>query len=230
MNRRQLEEYLRAHGCILHHHGAKHDVWINPTSLAKAPVPRHSQVKRNGTECLPQPGHTEAIGDLAAHGESSRRITRKDGVIEMPISRHEDWVQIAELDDQDQIRFTPEFRALMGDLGWEAKALVGHLVGLWYDPFEHLLDYTSGEASCSQDQPGQFDRNGLDEPQDVVEYWAVDWNKRDNCHEPPHRAGSGLGLSVNWYRDVLRAKLVSLRLPRRLLLEYKERIMPRGGY
>jgi hypothetical protein len=46
MNRRQLEEHLRAHGCVLHHHGAKHDIWINPTSLAKAPVPRHNQVKR----------------------------------------------------------------------------------------------------------------------------------------------------------------------------------------
>jgi hypothetical protein len=95
----------------------------------------------------------------------------------MPISRHEDWVQIAALDDQDQIRFTPEFQALMSDLGWEAKAFVGHLLGLWYDPFEHLLDYTSGEATCSQDQPGHFDRNGIDEPQDVVEYWAVDWSK-----------------------------------------------------
>ena len=71
----------------------------------------------------------------------------------MPISRHEDRVQIADLDDQDQIRFTPEFRALMSDLGWEAKAFVGHLLGLWYDPFEHLLDYTSGEATCTQDQP-----------------------------------------------------------------------------
>ena len=90
-----------------------------------------------------------------------------------------------------------------------------------------MLDYTSGEATRSQDQPGQFDRNGLDEPQDVVEYWAVDWSNYGNGHEPPHRAGSELGLSVDWYRDVLRAKLVSLRLPRRLLLEYKEKIVSR---
>ena len=122
----------------------------------------------------------------------------------MAIHHEEDWVRIAALDDQDQIRFTPAFRELMSDLGWEAKAFVGHLLGLWYDPFEHLLDYTSGEATCSQDQPGQFDRNGLDEPQDVVEYWAVDWSKHGKYHEPPHRAGSGLGLSVAWYRDVLR--------------------------
>ena len=143
----------------------------------------------------------------------------------MPIHRDEDWVRIAELDEQDHIRFTPEFQALMGDLGWGAKALVGHLLGLWYDPFEHLLDYTSGEATCSEDQPGQFDRNGLDEPQDVVEYWAVEWSKHGNGHEPSHRAGTGLGLSVAWYRDILRAKLVSLRLPRRLLLEYKGKVI-----
>ena len=69
----------------------------------------------------------------------------------MPISRHEDWVQIAELDDQDQIRFTPEFRALMSDLGWEAKAFVGHLLGLWYDPFEHLLYPARGGLTRSHE-------------------------------------------------------------------------------
>ena len=143
----------------------------------------------------------------------------------MTISRNEKWIQIAELDRQDQIRFTRAFQALMGELGWEAKAFVGHLLGLWYDPFEHLLDYTSGEATFSQDQPGQFDRNGLDEPQDLVEYWAVDWSKHGNCHEPPHRAGTGLDLSVGWYRDVLRAKLVSLRLPLKLLREYKAKVI-----
>jgi hypothetical protein len=143
----------------------------------------------------------------------------------MPISRHEDWVQIATLDDQDQIRFTREYQDLMGELGWEAKAFVGHLLSLWYDPFEHMLDYSSGEATCTQDQPGQFDRNPLDEPQDVVEYWAVEWSRNGKYHGPSHQAGSGLGLSAAWYRDVLRAKLVSLRLPRRLLLEYKERIL-----
>lgn len=145
----------------------------------------------------------------------------------MTISCKEEWVQIAQLDEEDQIRFTDEFRALMGELGWEAKAFVGHLLGLWYDPFEHVLDYSTGEAKCSRDQPGKFDRNGLDEPQDVVEYWAVDWSKNDDCHAPSHLAGTGLGLSVDWYRDVLRAKLVSLRLPRRLLLEYKAKLSAR---
>lgn len=146
----------------------------------------------------------------------------------MPIRRGEQWIQIAELDAEDKIRFTADFRSLMGELGWEAKKFVGHLLGLWYDPFEHLLDHGSGEAAHSRDQPGEFDRNGLDEPQDVVEYWAVDWSNNGNCHDPPHRAGTGLGLGVDWYRDVLRAKLISIRLPRRLILEYKSKLDARG--
>jgi uncharacterized protein YuzE len=95
----------------------------------------------------------------------------------MTISRNEHWIQIAELDKDDQICFTPAFREVMEDIGWEAKAFVGHLLGLWYDPFEHILDYSSGEARHSEDQPGPFDRNDLDKPQEVVEYWAEQWSK-----------------------------------------------------
>jgi hypothetical protein len=143
------------------------------------------------------------------------------------IHNDEPWIQIASLDDQNCIYFTDEFREIMGNLGWEAKAFVGHLLGLWTDPFEHMLDYTSGEARSTADQPGTYDRNGLDEPQEVVEYWAETWQQNDSFHEPAHKAGTGLNLDVEWYRDVLRAKLVSIRLPRRLLVTYKEQILAR---
>jgi len=92
-----------------------------------------------------------------------------------------------------------------------------------------LLDYTSGDATSSADQPGQFDCNDLAEPQDVVEYWAVLWNQHPNSHEPPHEAGMGLDLGVEWYRDLLRAKLVSLRIPKRLLLAYKAKSQQRDA-
>jgi hypothetical protein len=46
MKRLQLERHLREHGCVLHHHGGKHDVWLNPANLAQAPVPRHRWIKR----------------------------------------------------------------------------------------------------------------------------------------------------------------------------------------
>ena len=143
----------------------------------------------------------------------------------MPISGKEEWVRIAELDEQDRIFFTPQFREIMGQLGWEAKAFVGHLLGLWYDPFEHMLDYTNGEATQTKDQPGSFDRNDLDRPQEVVEYWTLQWSRNEPCHEPPHEAGLGMGIDASWYRDVLRAKLVSLRIPKRLLIEYRDRAL-----
>lgn len=46
MKRRELERHLRLHGCILHHHGGRHDVWMNSATLAKSPVPRHSTIKK----------------------------------------------------------------------------------------------------------------------------------------------------------------------------------------
>ncbi len=76
------------------------------------------------------------------------------------IRHDEPWMQIASLDAQNHIFFTDEFREMMGALGWEAKAFVGHLLGLWADPFEHMLDYTSREAKVTADQPGlKWDSN-----------------------------------------------------------------------
>jgi mRNA interferase HicA len=46
MDRRKLEAHLRSHGCELHHHGGKHDVWWNPETEATASIPRHKTVKK----------------------------------------------------------------------------------------------------------------------------------------------------------------------------------------
>lgn len=88
-----------------------------------------------------------------------------------------------------------------------------------------MLDYTSGEARHSEDQPGPFDCNGLDEPQEVVEYWAERWSRNDQNHQPPHEAGTGLKLDTAWYRDILRAKLMLVRIPKRLLLAYRDQVL-----
>jgi len=45
VNRRDFERHLKSHGCFLHHHGTKHDVWMNPRTLACVPVPRHRTLK-----------------------------------------------------------------------------------------------------------------------------------------------------------------------------------------
>jgi hypothetical protein len=136
------------------------------------------------------------------------------------ISRNEDWIQIAALNERDEILFTPQFLEVMGEIGWEAKAFAGHLLGLWYDPFEHTLDYW-GDAKVTKDQPGAL-TGDLEGAQDVVEYWATIWAGKGKEESPTHEAGTGLGLRPEWYRDVLRSKLVSIRLPKRLMMEYRE--------
>jgi mRNA interferase HicA len=44
MNRREFERHLHSHGCHLHRHGAKHDIWINPANGRKAGMPRHTAI------------------------------------------------------------------------------------------------------------------------------------------------------------------------------------------
>ena len=42
MNRKELERHLREHGCVLHHHGGRHDVWLNlaePGEVADSKTP-----------------------------------------------------------------------------------------------------------------------------------------------------------------------------------------------
>jgi mRNA interferase HicA len=44
LKRRQLEQHMRRHGCVLRREGANHSIWRNPDTRATAPVPRHSEI------------------------------------------------------------------------------------------------------------------------------------------------------------------------------------------
>ncbi|MCH8822123.1 MAG: type II toxin-antitoxin system HicA family toxin [Planctomycetes bacterium] len=46
MKRRDLEKHLHEHGCELHHHGGRHDIWLNTRSLKQTSIPRHTEIKR----------------------------------------------------------------------------------------------------------------------------------------------------------------------------------------
>ena len=45
MRRRVFLRELRKAGCILHRHGGRHDLYLNPATGRKAPVPRHTEIK-----------------------------------------------------------------------------------------------------------------------------------------------------------------------------------------
>ncbi len=44
MKRNELVRQLLAKGCILHRHGARHDIYLNPATGEKQPVPRHTEI------------------------------------------------------------------------------------------------------------------------------------------------------------------------------------------
>jgi len=44
VKRSELIRELIAAGCVLHRHGARHDVYRNPSTGQKQPVPRHLEI------------------------------------------------------------------------------------------------------------------------------------------------------------------------------------------
>jgi predicted RNA binding protein YcfA (HicA-like mRNA interferase family) len=46
-----IRELVNA-GCFLKRHGAKHDIYMNPRTGKKAPVPRHAEIKDSLCELI----------------------------------------------------------------------------------------------------------------------------------------------------------------------------------
>ncbi|MDS4032391.1 MAG: type II toxin-antitoxin system HicA family toxin [Candidatus Contendobacter sp.] len=44
MKRNELIRILLAAGCVLYRHGGRHDVYLNPATGQKQPVPRHTDI------------------------------------------------------------------------------------------------------------------------------------------------------------------------------------------
>lgn len=44
MKRSALIRELIRHGCVLHRHGSRHDIFLNPSTGQKQPGPRHSEI------------------------------------------------------------------------------------------------------------------------------------------------------------------------------------------
>ena len=44
MKSSELLRQLKKAGCILHRHGSRHDIYINPKTGQKQPIPRHSEI------------------------------------------------------------------------------------------------------------------------------------------------------------------------------------------
>ena len=45
MKRKELLRQLTDAGCVLHRHGSRHDIFLNPKTGKKQPVPRHAEIE-----------------------------------------------------------------------------------------------------------------------------------------------------------------------------------------
>lgn len=45
MKRKEFVHELEKSGCVLHRHGSRHDIYLNPANGQKSPVPRHTEIK-----------------------------------------------------------------------------------------------------------------------------------------------------------------------------------------
>ena len=45
MKRKELVRRLVEAGCVLHRHGSRHDIYLNPKNGLKQPVPRHADIE-----------------------------------------------------------------------------------------------------------------------------------------------------------------------------------------
>ena len=43
MKASELTKLAKKHGCKIDSHGSRHDIWINPKTGGKAPIPRHKR-------------------------------------------------------------------------------------------------------------------------------------------------------------------------------------------
>ncbi|WP_299490739.1 type II toxin-antitoxin system HicA family toxin [Acaryochloris sp. IP29b_bin.137] len=47
MKRKEFIRELEKSGCVLHRHGSRHDIYLNPTTGQKSPVPHHTEIKNS---------------------------------------------------------------------------------------------------------------------------------------------------------------------------------------
>ena len=117
----------------------------------------------------------------------------------------EKYIQLCEFDDVGEIRFTKELLDFTKDFPG-LRRFIAQLVSHWGPEYATMLDYF-GPDDLESDK-----YTGLDtDPFDVVEDRPELWSYKDLAT---------FQIDAEFYRDIMRAKLVSIKLPERLIKEY----------
>lgn len=113
-----------------------------------------------------------------------------------------DHIRIATANFRGRTVFTHEYGYYLEKYSWEAKAFIAHCISRWDDEFEHVLDFWEEGHN-----PIEIE---------VVDYWGPRFVERFGKDFPQ--------CDADWYRDVFRAELRSLILPKKLIEEYFEKL------
>lgn len=117
------------------------------------------------------------------------------------IFKDEMWIQICCLDDDGNIHFSKEILELTKDICCLRK-FVSQLISHWDKTLSSLLDNFDDD---------NFGTNTIEENLDIRDDICDLWEYKDLALP---------GLDSCWYRDIARAKLVSIKIPVRLIKEY----------
>jgi len=121
------------------------------------------------------------------------------------IFKDEKLIQLCEFDEQGEIRFTKELLDATKDFT-EIRKFASQLISHWGLEYIRLLDYF-GPDDAKEDKFSCIDGEPMDIRDDIPDLYS-------------YKELAAPGLDGEWYRDIMRAKLVSIKLPERLIKEY----------
>jgi hypothetical protein len=122
-------------------------------------------------------------------------------------------IQLCKLDAQGEIVFTPKYLEATKELGPGARQFACYLITYFAPEFKSLLDYFCPDDSQEDKYSGE-DGTPMDVREDLTDLWA-------------YRDPLKLDLDGEWHRDILRSKLISIKIPERLIKEYVKRHLER---
>jgi hypothetical protein len=118
----------------------------------------------------------------------------------------DEWVAICKFDSNGDIRFTDEYLELTKIIGNGARRFAAYLITHWDTQFQNMLDYFGPDDATEDRYTGTLN-GALDVRHDITDLWEY--------YGKPIK-----GLDAEWYRDILRSKLVTLKFPKRLIEQY----------
>lgn len=123
------------------------------------------------------------------------------------IYKDSNWINICKFNNTNEIIFTDDFLKATRSLGGKRRAFACQLITHWEgDDLKKLLDYFGPE----EEENDLY--SGVDgEPMDIDECLMDIWEYKEIC---------GLEMEAEWYRDILRAKLLSIKIPKKLIDAY----------